>query len=317
MRLSCPQSICLALLLANASAFTVVRSPVVGSGSMGNTRLAMASAEEILAKARAAVGKTGTTATTAEPTQPGDGPSPSEQFEASVLDDIRASLFMLERRVKDGPGSLTLSEVEEFEARTKRVVAEMREKDAASEETAVAAVAAPPAPVAAVAPPAPVAVAPPAPVAVAPPAPVKAAPPAPVAPAAPKAPLSTFSEAANKKEPVQASMASILHAVEPGRSQYAVDSLKFDNADENTLEYEGHGGLGLAKGTANTYMLPGMEEMTGPEYRAALQESVLERQRQRRKALLGQVGNRAAMSYLDQLGWGGISKAMSKGRDAD
>jgi len=44
---------------------------------------------------------------------------------------------------------------------------------------------------------------------------------------------------------------------------------------EEGEEYDGTGGLGLAKGTVNTYVLPGMDEMTGEEYRAALQASVI------------------------------------------
>lgn len=63
--------------------------------------------------------------------------------------------------------------------------------------------------------------------------------------------------------------------------------------------YDGTGGLGLAKGTTNTYVLPGMDQMTGEEYRAALQKSVIERQ-SRRKA--GQVvGNANSNNYLDSL----------------
>jgi len=81
--------------------------------------------------------------------------------------------------------------------------------------------------------------------------------------------------------------------------------------------YDGTGGLGMARGTKSTYVIPGMEEMNPEEYRAALQKSVSARQEERRKQFHGQIGNRAGHQYLEQLGWGGASKAMGRGRDAD
>jgi hypothetical protein len=71
--------------------------------------------------------------------------------------------------------------------------------------------------------------------------------------------------------------------------------------------YDGTGGMGLAKGTANTYNIPGMDEMSPEEYRKALQKSVSDRQTRRRESREGVVGNRAALQYLDQLGYGGAS----------
>lgn len=75
--------------------------------------------------------------------------------------------------------------------------------------------------------------------------------------------------------------------------------------------YDGSGGMGLAKGTANTYIIPGMEEMSPEEYRAALQKSVIDRQSNRHSGRDGMVGNRAAHQYLDSLGWGGASSHLS------
>jgi len=73
----------------------------------------------------------------------------------------------------------------------------------------------------------------------------------------------------------------------------------FKQNDEEGQEYDGTGGLGLAKGTVNTYVLPGMDEMTGEEYRKALQASVIERQMRRSRS--GIVGNRQSQNYLDNL----------------
>jgi hypothetical protein len=54
-----------------------------------------------------------------------------------------------------------------------------------------------------------------------------------------------------------------------------------------------------------------MDEMTGEEYRKALQKSVSDRQEERRRARGGVVGNRAAHSYLNELGWGGASGSLA------
>lgn len=88
-----------------------------------------------------------------------------------------------------------------------------------------------------------------------------------------------------------------------------------DYNPEEGEKYDGTGGMGLAKGTANTYVIPGMDEMTGEEYRKALQASVTARQTQRYKNRGGIVGNRAAHDYLSSLGYGGASKSLSHGKD--
>lgn len=79
----------------------------------------------------------------------------------------------------------------------------------------------------------------------------------------------------------------------------ATGSRDADHNDEEGQEYDGSGGLGLAKGTVNTYVIPGMDEMTGEEYRKALQESVSARQAARRAS--GVTGNKSSQNYLDAL----------------
>jgi hypothetical protein len=75
-------------------------------------------------------------------------------------------------------------------------------------------------------------------------------------------------------------------------------------AEENNEDgeaYNGEGGLGLAKGTANTWALEGMEEMSPEEYRQALQDSVSARQAERRQQNLRSTGNLSSNNYLDGL----------------
>ncbi len=48
-------------------------------------------------------------------------------FTEDIYDDFQSALLKLEKRAKEGEGSLSLREVEEFEAETGRIVREMRE----------------------------------------------------------------------------------------------------------------------------------------------------------------------------------------------
>ena len=72
--------------------------------------------------------------------------------------------------------------------------------------------------------------------------------------------------------------------------------------------FDGKTGFGLAKGTTNTYAIPGMDEMTPEEYRNKLQESISARQAKRREESLksrgGMIGNANSQSYLDGLSKG-------------
>ena len=96
--------------------------------------------------------------------------------------------------------------------------------------------------------------------------------------------------------------ASILHA-DPD----AIASLQIKR-DENAVvdasldegpSYDGHGGMGQPRGTVNTYIIPGMEEMSSDEYRLALQQSLIDRQARRKAS--GVTGNQQSSNYLEGL----------------
>jgi hypothetical protein len=57
--------------------------------------------------------------------------------------------------------------------------------------------------------------------------------------------------------------------------------------------------MGQPRGTVNTYVIPGMDEMTAEEYQQTLQQSIIDRQKRRRAS--GVVGNLSSSSYLDGL----------------
>eukprot|EP00536_Pseudo-nitzschia_multiseries_P003987 jgi/Psemu1/253128/estExt_Genewise1Plus.C_640009 len=70
--------------------------------------------------------------------------------------------------------------------------------------------------------------------------------------------------------------------------------------NEDGPAYDPKGGSGsLAKGTVNTYVIPGMDEMSPEEYQKALQKSISDRQAQRRKNV--RTGNRNTWDYLNNL----------------
>ena len=96
-------------------------------------------------------------------------------------------------------------------------------------------------------------------------------------------------------------------ASEFGDGVFGVTDMSLDEGPA----YDGTGGMGQARGTRNTYVIPGMDEMTAEEYQKELQRSVIARQEERRVATRGIIGNRASHSYLDQLGWGGASASLA------
>lgn len=100
----------------------------------------------------------------------------------------------------------------------------------------------------------------------------------------------------------QAPSGTLLHA-----DPEAIESLRapsgssqaIDTSEDEGPMYDGRGGMGQPKGTVNTYVIPGMDEMSAEEYRDALQRSVSERQARRRAS--GIVGNKSSHDYLSSL----------------
>ena len=164
-------------------------------------------------------------------------------FSDSIYDDIQQALLTLEKRVKEGPGSLSMLEVEELCAQTSRIVAEMKQFEAERVGGLGSAK-------------------------------VPATPP----------PSSPF--------PPAVSAAHVdVEVVKPKQSM--------DISEDEGPAYDGTGGLGMAKGTRNTYVIPGMDEMSPEEYQKALQQSITDRQQVRKGA--GNYGNRATWDYLNNL----------------
>ena len=204
-------------------------------------------AADILARARKAAGL------------PDEEEAP-KIFEDELLDDMQQLLLTLEKRVKEGPGSVSLLEIDQMEAMQSKIMVDMREKESERLNGVNSAA-----------------------------APHEVAAPA-IASAVDVTP-NTDAEASAPPTPEVVKSKEII-----------------DTSNDEGPAYEGYGGMGLAKGTANTYIIDGMDAMSPEEYQKALQETISARQRKRISD--GKTtGNRATWDYLHQLtGESGVLK---------
>ena len=242
MRLSIPaKTLLFSLLLQPVYGFVAplsVHQPQLSSFSSSSSLAALSKAEEAAQRAAAAAA----------------GMAPVKQpklFEDDLLEDMQQCLLKLERRVKDGPGAISVLEAEEFDFATRRILEEMIRNEHNRPKPAPAFPEGAP--------------------------PSTSAPPPPAAAAAP---------AVASTEPKGKAM---------------------DTSLDEGPAYEGTGGMGLARGTANTYVIPGMDEMSPEEYRTALQKTISDRQA-RRVAASGEYGNIRSNDYLSNLGGSGTAK---------
>jgi len=114
MKFSIKISTILPLLLLNGSQSfspcSTIKAPLSSSSSCSNTKLYLKAAD-ILKRARQAAGV--------------EEEEPEQIFSDAILDDFQQSLLLLEKRVKGGPGSLTLNEVQDLERATKNIIQDM------------------------------------------------------------------------------------------------------------------------------------------------------------------------------------------------
>ena len=196
----------------------------------------------------------------------------SDNFSEDILEDMQTCLQMLEKRAKEGAGSLSMAEVTDLESAMGRIVTDMDLKLQQGASSAAAAAAA-------------------------------------VVDTDASTDVAKVSDVSETKPAAEETMTA--PPPPPVASQEDDDEEIIDTSNDEGPKWDGKGGLGMAKGTRSTYVIPGMEEMTGEEYRKALQKSVSDRQEQRRQSRSGVVGNRAAHDYLNDLGWGGASASLA------
>ena len=164
------------------------------------------------------------------------------QFDDALLDDMQNVLLALEKRVKEGDGSLSLLEVEEMDTQLNRIIAEMKVNQNKQIELP------------------------------------------------PPEEQSINVPRINVPPPTKASVSAVTES-----PPVSVTDISLDEGPE----YDGTGGMGQPRGTVNTYIIEGMDEMSPEEYRDALQKSIIDRQKTRRAT--GVVGNRSTWNYLNNL----------------
>ncbi|CAB9504551.1 expressed unknown protein [Seminavis robusta] len=252
------------LSLASSSLITLFCAPwALGFGSLSTPRrcphTALSMSDSLTAAEEAAL-RAGAGAAALRPVPP------PKLFEDDLLNDMQQCLLKLERRVNDGPGALSMLEVEEFEHATKRILQEMKLNEHNRPKPA---------------------------------------------PAFPEG-LPTATGSVVEDTPAVATTGSVV----PDRPEPVVANTDdnyangIDISNDDGPAYDGTGGMGLSKGTVNTYVIPGMDEMSPDEYQKALQASISNRQANR--VASGTYGNRGSTDYLNNLSQGSSGTGMVK-----
>lgn len=196
-------------------------------------------------------------------------------FSDELLVDFQESLLKIEKRVSGGPGSLSAEEVSQFEAATTRIMIDMDSKLDGSVSKIISI-----------------------PESIQ----MESSQSANISlseSGVTRAPVDVFNPFLASKDGENPSTPDVPTIVDETIAS-STEGVALDNSDDESPAYDGKSGMGLAKGTRNTYMIPGMDEMSPEEYQAALQRSVSDRQSKRRNAV-GSVGSQAANHYLDGL----------------
>lgn len=186
---------------------------------------------------------------------------PPMLYDDDMLADMQAALLLMEDRAKGGPGSLSVLQVDQLEAQLNKIRKEMKENEH-----------------------------------------LKPPKPQPSTVAAPAAQQTQPSAAAVQQpmaqSPPPAAPASS-HAPPATTIGAAPQVIDMDTPADEGGEYDGRGGMGQAADTVNTYVIPGMDEMTAEEYQQALQQSVIDRQTRRKGTNV--TGNRSSWNYMNSL----------------
>jgi hypothetical protein len=160
-----------------------------------------------------------------------DDAPPVFLYDEAMLADMEAVLLALEKRVQEGPGALTSTEIDQLDIRLHKIIHEMK-----------------------------------------------------------------LNEHKPRTPPQQASTTTTTSTTTTAAAPVSIDT---DTDLQDDKAYDGYG-FGQARDTVNTYVIPGMDEMSAEEYQVALQQSVINRQ-QRRVSSGMATGNRASWDYLNSL----------------
>mmetsp|Transcript_26447 Transcript_26447/g.29670 ORF Transcript_26447/g.29670 Transcript_26447/m.29670 type:complete len:290 (-) Transcript_26447:164-1033(-) len=201
---------------------------------------------------------------------PADVDDHPKLYDDELRGNMQQILLTLEKRVQEGPGLNSL-EVEEFVVVSQNVLAEMKQKeyerleDASSSSTSTSSK---------------------------------------LVDSTPGNTMTTTESGNSKNNDLPQQSASISESASVTTIEESKSGDTGSDAGSDDPAYSPSGGNGsLAKGTANTYVIPNMDEMSPEEYREALQQSIFDRQSKRKES--GSYGNRQTWDYLNNLTGGG------------
>jgi hypothetical protein len=184
-------------------------------------------------------------------------------YSDELLDDMKQILRLLERRVRDGQGSVSAAEVEQFVTMSNNVMVEMKQKeyerleDASSSSPGLS----------------------------------------------PAASSSASSSTTAASTTVSESSTNTPIATVEKPPAVTADTEESYSPTQEGPDYSPSGGQGsIPKETTNTYIIPGMDEMSPEVYRKELQKTISARQDKRKST--GTYGNRNTWNYLNNLGAG-------------
>ena len=226
----CAATVAILVVVKSTHAFTPFLPRTTTTTLSGRTcpvRMAPLSNEEIFARAQQ---------TKQQQREQQDAEPAPMLFDDDMLADMQAALLLMEERVKSGPGSLSLLQVDQLQAQLSKIRKEMIENEHLRPSKPV-----------------------------------------------PQAQLLS----SESGSPVVATVDA------------APQIIDMDTPSDEGKAYDGHGGMGQAADTVNTYIIPGMDAMSPEEYQKTLQASVIARQQRRKET--GVTGNRSSWDYLNSL----------------
>jgi len=188
-------------------------------------------------------------------------------FSDDIMEDMRTSLLTLERRTKEGPGCLTHGDIDEFAMAAGRVLRDMKAQGKSLPDR------------------------------------IRPGERRARAEAAAEEAAINAEEEGKSSEEIELIAREAYDAATKGMIPPPTESIIQEDttSDEDGPAYDGTGGMGLAKGTANTYDIPGMDEMTADEYQEALAQAVIDRATKRRYGMGGRHGNQQTNDYMQSL----------------
>jgi hypothetical protein len=188
-----------------------------------------------------------------------DNDTPVMLFDEVMLKDMQTAIMLLDQRAIEGPGSLSMSDIDQLEGLLQKILHEMRTNQHLKPQRPS------------------------------------------LVSATTASAVSSSGSSSNSNAPAALPVETV------GAAPKVIDIDTPEDEGTSFGSSTGGGGMGPAAETTNTYILPGMDQMTAAEYQYELQKAVIAKQNVRRQTLT--TGNRSSWDYMNQLtGESGVLK---------